>query len=153
MEIYSNPRAWRVRVAQATIWIIGAMIVWMAFFSDGPVGSAGEQIFVWVIGALVALVMAGTDLYMRAYVLELRLEGGLRITTLTFFGQRSFTVDPALVRVGQEKNDFLDLPFTPLVDNYWMPMRVPGQRMPLIVDTTAASLDVAALERGARRRK
>lgn len=151
MEIYANPRAWRVRIAQAAIWGFGAMIVWLAFFSNGPVGSMGEQIFVWVVGALMALVMAGTEYYLRAYVVDMRLEGGLRITTLSFFGHRAITVDPALVRVGAEKHDFFVA--RQVVNNFWAPMHVPGEPLPLIVDTTAASLDMAALERAAARRR
>lgn len=145
MQIYDNPRGWRVRIAQAAIWGFGALIIWLAFFSGGPVGSWGEQIFVWVIGAVVALIMACTEIYLRAYVIEMRLDQGLHITTLSFFGQRSFTTDPAAVRVGQEKHDFLDIPFKPVVDNYWIPLRVPGHRLPLIVDTTAAKLDTRAI--------
>lgn len=151
MDIYSNPRGWRVRIAQAAIWVFGGLIVWLAFFSDGHVGSQGEQIFVWVTGALTALVMACTELYLRAYVIGMRLEGGLRITTLSFFGQRSFTVDPAAVRLGGERHDFFI--GRSIVNNFWMPMNAPGEPLPLIVDTTAAGLDAAALDRAARGRK
>ena len=152
MEIYANPRAWRVRIAQAAIWGFGGVIIWLAFFSNGPVARQGEQIFVWVVGALMALVMAGTEFYLRAYVVDMRLEGGLRITTLSFFGQRSFTVDPASVRLGAEKHDLSVVRV--VVDNYWMPLHVPGEPVPLIIDTTAASLNESALERAvARRRK
>lgn len=151
MEIYANPRAWRVRIAQAAIWGFGAMILWLAFFSNGSVASMGEQIFVWIVGALTAVVMACTEFYLRAYVVGMRLEGGLRITTLSFFGQRSFTVDPTSVRVGAEKHDFLVA--RQVVNNFWTPMHVPGEPLALIVDTTAASLDMAALERAAARRR
>lgn len=151
MEVYSNPRAWRVRIAQATIWIFGGIIVWLAFFSNGRVDSFGEQIFVWVAGALMALIMAGTEYYLRAYVVEMRLDGGLRITTLSFFGQRSITVDPAAVSLGRERHDFSVT--RSIVNNYWMPFNVPGEPLPLIVDTTAADIDIGALERAARRRK
>ncbi|HRO02889.1 MAG TPA: hypothetical protein PLS69_04720 [Terricaulis sp.] len=151
MEIYSNPRGWRVRIAQAAIWLFGGLIVWLAFFSNGRVDSFGEQIFVWVAGALAALIMAATEYYLRAYVIEMRLEGGLRITTLSFFGQRSFTIDPADARVGGERHDFFV--GRSIVNNFWMPMNVPGEPLPLIVDTTAAGLDMAALDRAARRRK
>lgn len=149
MEIYANPRAWRVRIAQAAIWGFGGLIVWLAFFSNGHVGSQGEQIFVWVLGALTALIMAGTEYYLRAYVVDMRLDGGLRITTLSFFGQRSFTVDPASVRLGAEKHDLFV--GRQVVSNFWMPLHVPGEPLPLIVDTTAASLNESALQRAAAR--
>ena len=151
MEIFSNPRAWRVRIAQAAVWGFGALIVWLAFFSDSRVESQGEQIFVWVVAGLTMLVMAGTEFYLRAYVIDMRVEGGLRITTLSFFGQRSFVVDPVDIRVGGEKHDFFV--GRSIVNNFWIPMHVPGERFPLIVDTTAAELNAAALERAARRRK
>jgi hypothetical protein len=151
MEIYANPRAWRVRIAQAAIWVFGAPLVWLAFFSGAPVESMGEQVFVWVAGALMALIMAGAEFYLRAYVVDMRLEGGLRITTLSFFGQRSFTVDPALVRLGDEKHDFFV--GRQIVSNYCAPLRVPGEPLPLIIDTTVASLNSAALGRAAARRR
>lgn len=152
MEIFSNPRAWRVRIAQAAVWIGGALIVWLAFFADGHVNSQGEQVFVWVMGAAAALVMASTEYYLRAYVVQMRLDGGLRITTLTFFGQRDLVVDPASVQLGKERHDFLIA--RQVVDNYWMPLRVPGEPLPLIVDTTASPLNADAFARAiARRRK
>jgi hypothetical protein len=151
MEIYNNPRAWRVRVAQAAVWVFGALIVWLAFFANGPVGSQGEQIFVWVMGALAALLMAATEFYLRAYVVIMRLDGGLRITTLSFFGERELTVDPASVSVGAERHDFFV--GRQIVSNFWMPLRVPGEALPLIVDTTAAPLDGGALARAASRRR
>lgn len=151
MVIYSNRRAWRVRIAQATIWLFGGLILWLVFFSDSPVESQAEQIFVWIVAGLVASLMACTEAYLRAYVTEMRVDGGLCITTLSFFGQRQFVVDPAKVRLGAEKHDFFV--GRSIVNNFWMPLRVPGERLPLIVDTTAASFDAAALQRAARGRE
>jgi len=102
MLIYNNTRAWRVRIAQAAIWIGGGVIVWLAFFSDSRVESYGEQVFVWVMAALSIIVMAGTEFYLRAYVLQLRAEGAkLAIETLSFFGQRSLSVDLNAITFGR----------------------------------------------------
>ncbi len=150
MVIYDNPRAWRVRIAQAAIWIFGALIVWLAFFSNGRVESEGEQIFVWVTGALAALIMASTEIYLRAYVVKMRLNGGLHIRTLSFFGERKLVVDPAKVSLGRERHDVWN--WRTIVDNYWIPLNAPNELLPLIVDTTAAAINMQALERAARRR-
>lgn len=149
MIIYDNRRAWRVRIAQAAVWIFGALIVWLAFFSAGAVGSFGEQIFVWVIGVLSLMVMAGTEFYLRAYVIEMRLDAGLQISTLSFFGHRSLVADLGQVSIGRERHDFSA--YRSIVSNYWIPLNVPGEPLPLIVDTTAGGLDLEALARAARR--
>src|SRR5688572_29637696 len=105
MVIYDNPRAWRVRIAQAAIWVFGGLIVWGVPFSGAPVGSQAELIFVWVIWALTLATLAGTEFYLRAYVLSIRFEGAQAcITTLTFFGQRSLLVDPSRFAFGSERN-------------------------------------------------
>ena len=149
MVIYDNPRAWRVRIAQAAIWVFGSLIAWLAFLSDGPVESAGEQVFVWVIGALMLLIMAGTEFYLRAYVLKMQLEDGLEITTLSFFGRRSLTVDPGDISFGRERHDVWR--FRSIVDNTWLPLNVPREVLPLIVDTTAAAVDIQALAQAVQR--
>ncbi len=150
MDIYSNPRAWRVRIAQAAVWIGGALIVWLAFFSNGHVGSAAEQYFVWAMGVASIAVMGGTEVYLRAYVV--RISKDWRITTLTFFGERSLIADPAAIRFGAERHDFAV--YRQVVNNFWVPMNVPGEMLPLIVDTTPpARFDVNAVERATARRK
>jgi hypothetical protein len=146
MDIYTNPRAWRVRIAQVAVFIGGALIVWLAFFSDGRVGSAAEQYFVWALGALGLVLMAGTEFYLRAYVV--RISRDWRVTTLSFFGERSFSADPTRIRFGAERHDISA--YRQLVNNFWMPMRVPGEVLPLIVDTTPpARFDKAAFQRSA----
>lgn len=147
MVIYDNPRAWRVRIAQVAVWLFGAAIVWLAFFSNGHVGSFAEQIFVWVMGAASILVLAGTEFYLRAYVLKMRLETRLEITTLSFFGRRSIEADPAAISLGRERHDLWL--YRSIVDNYWIPLNVPGEVLPLIVDTTAADIDMQALAKAA----
>lgn len=150
MLIYNNTRAWRVRIAQAAIWIGGGVIVWLAFFSDSRVESYGEQVFVWVMAALSIIVMAGTEFYLRAYVLQLRAEGAkLAIETLSFFGQRSLSVDLNAITFGRERHDFSNA--RGIVSNYWIPLNVPGEVLPLIVDTTATDIDIDALAKAWRR--
>ena len=61
-EIYFNAGGWRVRIEQAGINLAGALIIWLAFFSEGHVGSFGEQVFVWLMGALAPLAMAALTL-------------------------------------------------------------------------------------------
>jgi len=148
MVIYDNPRAWRVRIAQMTIWLGGAIIVWLAFFSNGRVDSYAEQVFVWVIGAAAIVVMAGAEFYLRAYVLKMRLAHRLEITTLSFFGRRRFEVDPAAISLGRERHDVWL--YRSIVNNYWIPLNAPGEVLPLIVDTTAAEIDMPALAKAAK---
>ncbi len=148
MTIYDNPRAWRVRIAQTAVWIFGTTIVWLAFFSGGSMSSFGEQVFVWIVGALTACIMAASGIYLRAYVVKMRLDDGLRITTLTFFGNRDLVVAPSEISFGRERHDVWTV--RSMVDNYWIPLNVPGELLPLIVDTTAARVDMQAWARAAR---
>lgn len=150
MDIYENPRAWRVRVAQAAVFGFGVVIVWLAFFSGDPVSSTGEQIFVWVMGALVAAVMVGAPFYLRAYVV--RISSDWRVTTLDLLGQRTIVVDPSQISLGAERHDFAV--YRSIVNNFWAPLRVPGEPFPLILDTTPpARFDEAQFTRGLSARK
>lgn len=145
--IYSNPRAWRVRIAQAAVWGFGAIIVWLAYFSGGPFGGEIERAFVWAIGALVLAVMAATPLYLRAYVTEIEAGAqGVRITTLDVLGQRRFVVDASALSLGGVRHDHVQL--RQVVNNIWLALRVKGRRAPLILDLTPpAELNARALER------
>ncbi len=150
MIIFSNPRGWRVRIAQAAIYIFGALIFWLAFFSNGRVESFGEQIFVWVIGALCVPIMLFMTAYPSYYVTHMRLlREGLEITTLTFLSQRTFLIDPARVQLGRERHDlFIG---RSIVSNFWHGLWIEGRKLPLIVDVTAAALNERELERAVRR--
>ncbi|MCR6646193.1 MAG: hypothetical protein NVV62_17585 [Terricaulis sp.] len=149
MDIFSNPRGWRVRIAQAAIYFFGAMIFWLAFFSNGRVESFGEQIFVWVIGALCVPVILFMAAYPYFYVIRMRLlREGLEITTLTLLSQRTFLVDPARVQLGRERHDLFV--WRSIVSNFWHGLWIEGRALPLIVDVTAASLNARELERAVR---
>lgn len=149
MIIFSNPRAWRVRIAQAAIYVFGALIIWLAFFSNGRVESFGEQIFVWVMGALCVPVMLFMSAYTYYYVTRLRLlREGLEVSTLTLLGQRTFVIDPARVQLGRERHDFFV--GRSIVNNFWHGLWIEGRALPLIVDFTASSLNARELERAVR---
>lgn len=144
MEIYANPRAWRVRIAQAAVWIVGAAILWLILFSGEAPQSQADLYAAWICAPLAAAAIVAMAVYPYCYVVRLRVRGGLEITTLSLFGQRTFNVNPALVALGALRNDRLAA--RTFVNNFWRPLRVPGEMFPLIVDTTAAYVNEWRLE-------
>jgi len=145
-DLYFNPRAWRVRIAQAAIWLFGAAIVWIAF-SEGAYASAGEQVFVIVIALTMIGAMIGFVFYLRAYVVRITPgPDGWTITTLDALGETSFAFDPRTATLGETRHDFMVARL--IVDNQWATLRLPGRRIPLILDVTPpARLDRDAMER------
>ncbi|MDZ4761817.1 MAG: hypothetical protein SGJ21_12175 [Alphaproteobacteria bacterium] len=158
-DIYRNPRAHRVRIAQAAFWVFGVVLVWLAFLDDSAVGSPGELIFVRAVGVCAIALILAFEVYLRLYVLRIREEGGaLEIVTLATLHHRTFRHDPGRYDPGgdvlgatrRERSRSLR---APSVNVWWTPLRLRGRRLPLIIDETPpAKLDRRRLEAALRER-
>lgn len=149
--VYRNPRAWRVRVAQAAIAAFAATAVWL-FISEDHAGMAtADRIAVW-FGLLFGLAcFLAFEVYLRRYVLRIEREArGLAITTLaTVHHARLVIRDGSL---GRERNDRSSFIGAPTVNNSWIPLNLPGRWPPFIIDVTPpAKLHRGGLEAALRR--
>lgn len=153
-DIYFNPRAHRVRIAQAAIWGFGAVIVWLGLFDPSPnVGSAAELVFVRVMGAAAIATMIAFEFYLRAYVLRIVRKGdALEITTLATLHHRIVRFDPTEAELDDTRHEISVGP-APRVNAFWTPLRLPGANFTFIIDETPpARLDHAALRSALRAR-
>jgi hypothetical protein len=148
-QIYFNPRVWRVRVAQAAIWVGAATLIWLFFSEDHATIAIEDQIAVWFGLVLAIACVLGFEVYLRRYVVAIMREpDGLAITTLATFHRRRLLIKAG--RLGQERNDKFS--GRSVVDNNWSPLGIPGIWPPMIIDVTPpAKLDRQALQAAIRR--
>jgi len=144
-RIYFNPRAWRVRIAQAAIYGFAVLAGWL-FLSEDHAGMAmADRVAVWFGLIFGAACFLAFEVYLRRYVVRIEREAeGLAITTLATVHQRTMRIHDG--SLGAERNDRSYLVGTPSVNNNWIPLRVPGVWPPFIVDVTPpATLNHGAL--------
>lgn len=135
--LYANKRAWRVRIAQAAVWITFAAIASVMFGPPHPNDTLADHIVGYGGLTFIALCVLGMELYLRLYVLRIEDHGAnLRITTLATLHHRTRTVPRADTSFGAERHDYSPAGVSPGVDNTWRTFNVRGQRLPYIVDTT-----------------
>jgi hypothetical protein len=142
---YSNPRAWRVRIVQLPVWLATGLIAWLVLFAppnpnDGP----ADRWVAWGGLLMMAACVLGVELFIRLYVLRMRIEGDdLVVSSLATVHHRTRRLKLADVTLGDVHREREDG-----VDNSWSGLSVAGQPLSLIVDTTPpAHLDREALWR------
>ncbi len=148
--IYWNPRAWRVRFAQAAVWALPVALTWIAATAD-PATSAGELALVWGLAAAAAVLVLAFELYLRAYVIEITAEDrALRITTLATLHNRILRPQ-SITGLGADRHERGSFGLSPSFNNRWVTLKLPGQWPPLIIDETPpARLDRSALQRAVK---
>jgi hypothetical protein len=148
-QIYVNPRVWRVRVAQAAIWLAAAALIWLFFSEDHATMATPDRIAVWFGLVFAIACVLGFEVYLRRYVVAIVREAdSLAITTLATVHRRRLLIKAG--RLGQERNDTFS--GRSIVDNNWSPLAIPGIWPPMIVDVTPpARLDRQALDAALRR--
>ena len=136
--IFANPRAWRVRIAQAAIWLGAALCVWLAFFSPSNPADQPLDKLVAVAGASVTLSAAVLfELYLRLYVLRIEREGdALLVTTLATAHHRHVSLDLRATALGDVRHEEVGPGLAPGYDNLWRSLKAKGQRLPFIIDLT-----------------
>lgn len=135
--LYANKRAWRVRIAQAAVWIAFVAIASVMLGPPHPNDTLADVIVGYGGFAFIALCVLGMELYLRLYVLRIEDAGAdLRVTTLATLHHRTRTVSRADTSLGAERHDFSPAGLSPGVDNTWRTFKVRGQRLPFIIDTT-----------------
>ena len=135
--LYENRRAWRVRIAQAAIWIAFVAIAAVMLGPPHPNDTLADRIVGYGGLAFIALCVLGMEIYLRLYVLRIE-DGGadLRVTSLATLHHRTRVLPRADASLGAERHDFSLAGVSPGVDNTWRTFKVRGQRLPYIVDTT-----------------
>jgi len=135
--LYASKRAWRVRIAQAAIWIAFIAIASVMLGPPHPNDTLADVIIGYTGLAFIALCVAGMELYLRLYVLRIEESGAdMRVTTLATLHHRTRTFARTDTSFGAEHHDFSPVGAAPGVDNTWRTFKVRGQRLPFIIDTT-----------------
>lgn len=150
-RIYSNPRAWRARIAQAAISLLAAGMVWLFVSEDHAAMTSGDRIAVWFGLIFGVACFLAFEVYLRRYVVEMKRDGdALAITTLATAHRRTVRIRDG--SLGRERGDRSNLVGAPSVNNMWIPLRVPGMWPPFILDATPpAMLNRGALDAALRR--
>jgi len=134
---YENKRAWRVRIAQAAIWIMFILLAGVMLGPPHPNDTLADGIIGYGGVAFLALCVIGMEIYLRLYVLRIEEDGdAVRITTLATLHRRTLTAPRSDLVLGSERHDYSPVGLAPGVDNTWRGLRRRGQRLPFIVDTT-----------------
>ena len=135
--IFRSRRAWRVRIAQIAVWAtaVGLPLA-LATTPSAPPTSADWIVLALGLSLLAAFVV-GMEIYLRLYVLELRrIEGGLEAATLATLHHRRVRFEGgAGADLGEERREkgwYGGVSF----DNQSSFLRVPGRKLPFILDTT-----------------
>jgi hypothetical protein len=136
--IFLNPRAWRVRVAQAAIWLSAALCVWLAFLA--PASPADQALDEFVAAAGACLMLSAVvlfELYLRLYVLRIERDGDtLLVTTLATAHHRHVSLNLTAIEMGDARHEESGASLAPGYDNVWRSLKAKGQRLPFIIDLT-----------------
>jgi len=151
--LYLNPRGWRVRVAQAAIWLGALIILWLCFlaapnFNNGP----ADQVVIVAAPIFSAFCVGAFEIYLRHYVLAIaQADDKIIITTLASLHRRTLALDKRRLHLGGQRHEHTLPGLAPGVDNFSSRLRVTGWRWPLIIDETPpAALDRDALFKALR---
>jgi len=99
-----------------------------------------------ILGAVLAFCALGMEIYVRRYVVRIQQDGDdLRIETLSTLGVTRRVAPVGGVGLSAHQKDFFLAPATPLVDNDYLFLRIPGLNHSLIVDTTRDRFDRSGL--------
>ena len=143
--IYLNQRAWRVRVAQAAIWVGAALCLWLVL-SPPPIPTDGsvDQLVASLGAALMLCAIIAFEVYLRLYVLRIDRElDTLVITTLATVHHRRLRLSVTALSLGQIRRERAPAALAPGYDTSWRALKVKGQTFPFIVDVTVpASLEL-----------
>lgn len=123
---------------QAAIWIGTVLCVWLAFVAPpSPVDTSADRIVAQLIALALIGAVAGFELYLRLYVLEIAREGNeLRVTTLATMHHRRVRIEADTAELGQTHHERAPPFLAPGYDNSWQGLRAKGHWFPFIVDTT-----------------
>jgi hypothetical protein len=136
-EIWRNTRFWRVRLLHWGFWAVAA-----AFLVAGLAGLTPDPLGLLILAAVMAAIAGGMEVYRGLIVTRLVLdEDGLAADTLGFVGRRSW-------RLGRDIAVSKEFRFNArgLVSTGVM-LRIPGRRLPFILDTTENPFDARSLRR------
>jgi len=137
--LYLNPRAWRVRIAQAAIWLGGGLCLWLTFFAPpNPADRPIDHLVASVAAILMVFAAVAFEFYLRLYVLRIEREGEvLLVTTLATVHHRRVRLDPGGTSLGETRRERAPAFLAPGYDNSWRGLKAKGHLFPFIVDTTA----------------
>lgn len=136
--VYVNSRAWRVRVAQAAIWLGAGLCLWLVFYTaPNPADGPADRYVAAVAAILVVCAALAFEVYLRLYVLRIEREANvLLVTTLATFHHRCVRLDASTTSLGETRRARAPAFAAPGYDNSWRGLQAKGQIFPFIVDTT-----------------
>lgn len=143
--IYLNQRAWRVRIAQATLWLGAALCLWLVLSRPLiPTDGSVDQLVASLGAAFMLCAIIAFEVYLRLYVLRIDKDHDtLVITTLATVHHRRVRIPVTGLSLGQIRRERAPAALAPGYDNSWRALKVKGQTFPFIVDVTApASLEL-----------
>lgn len=137
--LYLNSRAWRVRLAQAAIWLGAGLCAWLAFIvPPNPTDGPADQLVVLIGAILMIAATLAFEVFLRLYVLRIEREGGvLQVTTLATCHHRRTRLDTAATSLGETRREQAPAFLAPGYNNSWRALKAKGHLFPFIVDTTA----------------
>jgi 4-amino-4-deoxy-L-arabinose transferase-like glycosyltransferase len=137
--VYQNRRGWRVRVAQAAIWLGAGFGLWLVFLAPpNPADQSSDQIVASVGAIFTGCAVLAFEIYLRLYVLRIEREGDVfLVTTLATLHHRHLRLDRDSLSLGETQREQAPAFLVPGYDNYWRGLKTKGHLLPFIIDTTA----------------
>jgi hypothetical protein len=136
-RIYQNPRAWRVRLVQATVWGLAAALVFVALGAADAGALAGEMALVGVLAVLAVGLAIAAEVFFSRYILSILRDGDqLAVTTFMLLVHRTRRFPRSTVKLGAVETAEWGGGSTPSGNNAWRLLRVEGQKLPFVVDVT-----------------
>jgi len=145
--LYRNPRAWRVRVAQAAIWMGLAALATVPANAPAPT-DADTAVFVGCMLLMIGAVIS-MEFYLRRYVVAIDLaQSGAHFTTLATIGHRRKRHGRGELRYAGQRQDRFIAPGAPSVRNEWISIHDNRGRFAYVLDITPpATIDDNALRK------
>ena len=136
--LYLNQRAWRVRVAQAAIWLGAGLCLWLVIFTaPNPTDGPADRIVAAVAAVFMLCAVLAFEVYLRLYVLRIEHEENvLLVTTLATIHHRCVRLDASTTSLGETRRERAPAFAAPGYDNSWRGLQAKGQIFPFIVDST-----------------
>jgi len=137
--VYQNRRGWRVRIAQAAIWLGAVFCLQLVFpMPPYPAYHVTDQIVAYVAAVLMVCAVLAFEIFLRLYVLRIERQGSvLFVTTFATLHHRHVRLDQDSLALGETRHEQASAFLTPGYDNYWRGLKPKGRLLPFIIDTTA----------------
>lgn len=144
-NLYRNPRAWRARIAQATLWLGVPLMISIPLTT--PSTTPGDGVAAYVVAAVFLAAALGVEVYLRRYVTAIDADANSVVfTTLSTVGTQQKLHARGEIRHAGRRHDSAHFGFAPSVDNHWVALHTPDGKFAYVLDVTPpATVDDKAL--------